>query len=171
MRRISIKAVLISNAVQLSMTVLMIFVSAFAILGVAWGLAHYPADIDPITEELKASSLVVLSIGLISVVPSSLTAGYVAGRIAGGCRPVLHGAFSSSVWFFILTWIALKASDTLPGGDTDREPAMPAVLTGLLFLGFWGAPLLGALGGFIAQPRGRPPGAQAPNTSTCVSRW
>jgi hypothetical protein len=89
MRPSSIKALLISNAVQFGMVLAIFFAAALAASSVAWGLAGFPADIDPITNELKASSLFWSSVASISVVSSSFTAGYVAGRIAGR-RPVLH---------------------------------------------------------------------------------
>jgi hypothetical protein len=77
MHPISIKAVVVSNAVQLGMVLAIFTVAVLATLSVVWVLAGFPTD------ELKASSLFVTSTGAISVIPSSLTAGYVAGRIAG----------------------------------------------------------------------------------------
>jgi hypothetical protein len=164
MRPISIKAVLISNAVQLGMTLAILFVGVLATVGVAWGLAGFPADIDPITNELKASSLFVPSIGSLSVIPSSLTAGYVAGRI-GGRHPVLHGALSSGAWFLILILLGGTLSDAPPHGGPDRGPLMPALLSGVVF---FGTPLLGALGGFIARQMGyrRDQSAIAPSQYT-----
>jgi hypothetical protein len=149
MRPSSIKALLISNAVQFGMVLAIFFAAALAASSVAWGLAGFPADIDPIANELKASSLFWSSI---SVVSSSLTAGYVAGRIAGR-RPVLHGALSSCAWFVILISMALGASRSLgpPHGSPDWDPPMPNLLaTTLLF----GPPVFGALGGFISRRSG-----------------
>jgi hypothetical protein len=150
---ISIKAVLISNAVQFGMTLAIFFVAALATLGVAWRLSGFPADIDPITNEFRASSLLVSSIVSMSVVSSSLAAGYVAGRVAGH-RPVLHGALSSCAWFVILISIALgvRSSDEPPHGGPDAGPLMPALLGATLF---FGTPLFGALGGYIARQLGR----------------
>lgn len=150
MRPISIKAVLISNAVQLGMTLAIVFVAALATLSVAWGLTGFPADIQPIADQLKASSLFVSSIGSISVMPSALTAGYVAGRIAGH-RPVLHGALSSCAWFLILILLGGTPSHEPPHGGPDPAPLMPALLGAILF---FGTPLLGALGGLIARQMG-----------------
>jgi hypothetical protein len=150
---ISIKAVLISNAVQFGMTVAIFFIAALVTLGVAWGIAGFPADIDPITDEFRASSLLVSSIFSISVVSSSLAAGYVAGRVAGH-RPVLHGALSSCAWFVILISIGLgvRSSGEPPHGGPDGGPLMPALLGATLF---FGTPLFGALGGYIARQMGR----------------
>jgi hypothetical protein len=152
MHPISMKAVLISNGVQLGMALAILVVAALATLGVAWALAGLPADIKPLADELKASSLFVSSIGSISVMPSSLTAGYVAGRIAGQ-RPVLHGALSSCAWFILLICIALGGtpSDEPPHGGPGAGPLMPALLSTMLF---FGTPLLGALGGYIARQMG-----------------
>ncbi len=117
---ISIKAVLISNAVQFGITVAIFFIAALVTLCVAWGIAGFPADIDPITDEFRASSLLVPSIFSISVVSSSLAAGYVAGRVAGH-RPILHGALSSCAWFVILISIGIgvRSSGEPPHGGPD----------------------------------------------------
>jgi hypothetical protein len=152
MRPSSIKAVLISNAVQFGMTVAIFFIAALVTMGVAWGIAGFPADIDPITDEFRASSLLVSSIFSISVVSSSLAAGYVAGRVAGH-RPVLHGALSSCAWFVILISIGhgVRPSGEPPHGRPDGGPLMPALLSATLF---FGTPLFGALGGYIARQMG-----------------
>jgi hypothetical protein len=149
MRPSSFKVLLISNAVQFGMTLAMLFATALLALIVAWGLAGFPSDVDPLTKDLKASSLLWSSILTISVVLSSLTAGYVAGRIAER-RPVLHGALSSCAWFVILISLALGPSDQPHGGDPNAIP-IPALLGTLLF---FGTPLFGALGGFIARHMG-----------------
>jgi len=101
---------------------------------------------------LKTSSLFVALIGVISVMPSSLTAGYVAGRVAGR-RAVLHGALSGCAWFVILIIILLcgTTSDAPPSGRPGVDPLLPALLGSILF---FGTPLLGALGGFIARQVG-----------------
>jgi hypothetical protein len=153
MHAISIKAVLISNTVQLGMAFAVFLVAVFAALGVARGLAGLPADIKPLGDELRASSLFISSIGAISIMPSSLTAGYVAGRIAGR-RPVLHGALSSCAWFILIVCIALGGtpSHQRPPGGPGAGPLMPAALDAMLF---FGTPLLGALGGYIARQMGR----------------
>jgi hypothetical protein len=44
MHPISIKAMLISDAVQFGMTLAMFFAAASATVGVAWGLAGFPAE-------------------------------------------------------------------------------------------------------------------------------
>jgi hypothetical protein len=152
MRPISIKTVLISNTVQLGMALAIFLVAIFASLGVAWSLAGFPADIKPLGDELKASSLFMSSIASISIMPSSLSAGYVAGRIAGH-RPILHGALSSCAWFILLIWIALGGmpSHEPRHSDPGAGPLMPALLDTMLF---FGTPLLGALGGYIARQSG-----------------
>jgi hypothetical protein len=146
MHPISIKAVLISNAVQLGMTLVVLFVAAISTLSIAWGFAGFPADIDPIASALKASPLFVSLIGTISVLPSSLTAGYVASRVARE-RHVLHGVLSSGLWIILLVCIAL--GDTSSGhsshGGTDAGSAL------LGFVVCLGTPLFGALGGFIGK--------------------
>jgi hypothetical protein len=152
MHPISIKAVLISNAVHLGMVFAIFIVAALAILGVALGLAGFPVDIKPITHELRGSPLFVSSMASISIMPSSLTAGYVAGRIAGR-RRILHGALSSCAWIILLIWIALGGtpSHEPPHCGPGAGPLMPPLLSTFLF---FGTPLLGALGGFIARQMG-----------------
>jgi hypothetical protein len=135
MHPISIKAVVVSNAVQLGMVLAVLIVAVLATLTVAWVLAGFPTDIGPITDEFKASSLLVSSTGAISVMSSSLTAGYVAGRIAGR-RPVLHGALSSCAWFILLMCIALGGtrSHEPAHGGAGAGPLVPALLGAMLFL-------------------------------------
>ncbi|MGA7804294.1 hypothetical protein [Bradyrhizobium sp.] len=148
MRSISIWAVLISNAGQLGMALAILVVTALSTLGVMWALAGLPPDIDPITDQLKASSAFVSLIASLSIVTSSLAAGYVAGRIAGR-RPVLHGALSGCAGFILLICFALggSPSDQARHGGPGAGPPMPALLSASLFLG---TPLLGAFGGLVA---------------------
>jgi hypothetical protein len=150
MRPISIKAVLVSNAVQLGMALVILLMAILATLTVAWGLAGFPADIKPITDELREAPLFALSMGAVSVLPSSLTSGYVASRIAGD-RPILHGALSSGLWIFLLICIGLGGtpSGRSPHGNPDVISLMLAPVM------FFGPPLFGALGGFIGRYRPR----------------
>jgi hypothetical protein len=101
MRQVSIIALLIANAVQLGMMFAIMAVVALAGLVGEWLWVGLPANIAPITEGLKASSFFMSLVGIISVVPASLTAGYLAGRMAHR-HPVLHGALSSAGWFIVL---------------------------------------------------------------------
>jgi len=167
MHPISIKAVAVSNAVQLAMVFAVFIVAVLATLSVVWVLAGLPTDIGPITDDLKASSLLVSSTGAISVIPSSLTAGYVAGRIAGR-RPVLHGALSSCAWFILLMCIALGGTPSReqPHGGSGAGLLVPALLGAMLF---FGTPLLGALGGYIARQTGR--GRDLPTTASQYTEW
>lgn len=148
MHPISIKAVLVSNAVQLGMSLVVFFVATMSTLAIAWGFAGFPADIDSIASELKGSSLFLLLIGTISVVPSSLTSGYVASRIAGE-RHMLHGVLSSSLWIIVLVCIPLGGTSS--GHSSDRGPDAGSALLGFVML--LGAPLFGALGGLIGRYR------------------
>jgi hypothetical protein len=152
MRSISIWAILVSNAAQLGMALAILVVAALSTLGVTWALAGLPPDIGPIADQLKASSAFVSSIASISIVLSSLTAGYVAGRIAGR-RPVIHGALSSCAGFILLLCFALggSPSDQTRQGSPGGGPLMPALLSASLFLG---TPLLGAFGGLVAEQTG-----------------
>ena len=152
MRPISIKAVLISNMVQLGVALAICIVASLVALGVACSLAGFPDDIKPITDQLKSSSLFVSLVTSISVLPSSLIAGYVAGRIAGR-GPVLHGALSACAWFILLILVILAGapSDKPPHVGPGAAPLMSALLGTILF---FGVPLLGGLGGYIAQQMG-----------------
>jgi uncharacterized membrane protein len=147
---ISIKALLISNAVQVAMFLAICIVAALGTLAVAWGLAGFPADIKPLTGELKGWSVFMRLLGAVSVMPSSVAAGYVAGRLARR-RPALHGALSSCAWFVLLILVVLagppshEPPHTGPGGGSP----MPAVVGMMVY--FFGPPLLGALGGLFAR--------------------
>jgi hypothetical protein len=149
MRQVSIIALLIANAVQLGMMFATMAVVALAGLVGAWLWVGLPANIAPTTEGLKASSFFMSLVGIISVVPASLAAGYVAGRIAQR-RPVLHGVLSSAGWFIILLIFILL------GGPSSHQPPHPGTGNGAstvpVFLGmilFFGPPLFGALGSMI----------------------
>lgn len=148
MHPISIKAVLVSNAVQLGVTLVVFFVATISALGIAWGFAGFPADIDPIASELKASSLFLSLISTISVLPSSLASGYVASRIAGE-RHVLHGALSNGLWIVLLVCIALGGTSS--GHSSHSNPDAGSAL--ISFVVFLGAPLFGALGGLMGRYR------------------
>jgi putative membrane protein (TIGR04086 family) len=106
MRPISLRAMLVANAVQTAAAFVIFVTACLAALGIAWCLAGFPADIDPITHQLKTSSLFLSALTTITVLPSSLIGGYVAGRIAGS-RPVLHGALSGVLWIILLICVAL----------------------------------------------------------------
>ncbi|MBU6457235.1 MAG: hypothetical protein KGL35_23335 [Bradyrhizobium sp.] len=148
MHPISIKAVLVSNAVQLGMALAILLIAILATLTFTWGLAGFPADVKPIADELGEAPLFALAMGAVSVLPSSLTSGYVASRLAGD-RLILHGALSSGIWIFLLICIGFGGtpSDRSPHGNPDVVSPM------LVLVVFFGPPLFGALGGFIGRYR------------------
>jgi hypothetical protein len=157
MCQISTRAVIVSNLVQLSSTLGLIVLAALAILAAAWAWAGFPEDIKPITAGLKSSSLLVPLLGAISIIPSSLLAGYVAGRIARR-RPMLHGALSSCAWLLLLILIILFGMPTEypPHGGPPAAPHAGSSIGSfvLALLGTTisiGTPLLGAVGGLIAR--------------------
>ena len=120
MRSISIKALLISNLVQLVMAAVICWFS----LGVVWDM------------DVRLLPLVFA----VTIIPPSVVAGYVAGRVAGRSH-VLNGILSSSAW--TLFWIYLEAGGTVSRvGFVGSLPYMTAPL---------GAPLLGAVGGLVAR--------------------
>jgi hypothetical protein len=160
MRQISISAVIVSNLVQLGSTLSLIVLAALATLATAWTWAGFPEEIKPITEGLKSSSLLVPLIGAISIIPSSILAGYVAGRMARR-RPILHGALSSCAWLLLLILIILFGIPTEHpphGGPPAASHAGSSIGSFLLaLLGTTisiGTPLLGALGGLIVYQGG-----------------
>jgi hypothetical protein len=125
MRPISIKAFLISNLVQFVMAVAIFW---FA-LNAAWDMKK---------------PLALPLIFAVTIIPPSVIAGYVAGRIAARSH-VLNGILSSSAW--TLFWIYLELDSTVryhqaPVGVVWPLPYMMALL---------GAPLLGAVGGLVAR--------------------
>jgi hypothetical protein len=157
MRQISIRTLIISNLVQLGAVLSLIVIAALATLTAAWVWAGFPDDIKPITGELKSSSLFVLLTGAISVIPSSVGAGYLAGRIARH-RPILHGALSSCAWLLLLILIILfgiPAEHPSHGGPPAALHVGSSIGSFLMaLLGTTisvGTPLLGALGGMIIR--------------------
>jgi hypothetical protein len=169
MHQISIRALIVSNLVQLGSTLGLIVFAALATLATAWAWAGFPEDINLVTEGLKSSSLLVPLIGAISIIPSSVLAGYVAGRIAHR-RPILHGALSTCAWILLLILIILLGPPTGPpphDGDP-RASAQAGVSVGsflavlLATMISIGTPLPGALGGLIAHQRD--PSARQPET-------
>jgi len=125
MRPISIKALLISNLVQFVMAIATFW---FA-LNAAWSME---------------ASVALPLVFAVTIIPPSVIAGYVAGRIAARSH-VLNGILSSSVW--TLFWIYLELGGTVryyqaPVGVVWSLPYMMALL---------GAPLLGAVGGLVAR--------------------
>lgn len=155
MTLISIRAVIVSNLIQLALAFGLIVLAALMILAAAWIWAGFPADIKPITTGLESSSLLVPLIGAVSVIPSCVMAGYVAGRMAHH-RPILHGALSSCAWLLLLVLIILFGMPTEHpphGGPPPGSDAAISIGSFLFtFLGTMvsiGTPLLGALGGMI----------------------
>jgi hypothetical protein len=120
MQSISIKALLISNLVQLVMAVVICWFS----LGVAWDM------------DVRLLPLIFA----VTIIPPSVIAGYVAGRVAARSH-VLNGILSSSAW--TLFWIYLESGGTvLRVSFVASLPYMTAS---------FGAPLLGAVGGLVAR--------------------
>ena len=152
---ISTRTVIVSNLIQLALAFGLIVLAALMILAAAWIWAGFPTDIKPITTGLESSSLLVPLIGAVSVIPSSVMAGYVAGRMAHH-RPILHGALSSCAWLLLLVLIILFGIPTEHPPHAGPPPASYAAISiGSFLFAFLGTmvsigtPLLGALGGMI----------------------
>jgi hypothetical protein len=151
--QISIKAFVISNFAWLAMALTIFVLLALVVLLIACVMAGLPADIKPIADELKTSSLFVSLISALAIIPASVAAGYLAGRIARR-GPALNGALSTFAWIAILIYVAL-------GGGPSNEPphagpdAGSSVAALLQLIQVPGAPVLGALGGLLARRRRR----------------
>jgi hypothetical protein len=173
MRQVSIIALLIANAVQLGMMFAIMALVALAGLVGDWLWVGLPANIAPITEGLKASSFFMSLVGIISVVPASLTAGYLAGRMAHR-HPVLHGALSSAGWFIVLLVFILlggPSSNQPPHAGTGNGNGASSVPVLLGMILFFGPPLFGAVGGMISQSIGQGRGGTRVASATPADRF
>lgn len=160
MEQISIRAIIVSNLVQLILVISITILVALGALAAGWIWAGFPEDIKPITQTLKSSSLFISSVGALSVTPASMFSGYLAGRMAHQ-RPVLHGALSACAWILLLILIILLGPPTEHSPYDGGPPTSPqagapvgsflAALLGTMIS--IGTPLLGALGGLIADQR------------------
>jgi hypothetical protein len=157
MEQISIRAVIVSNLVHLGLIFSLVLLASMAVLATGWIWAGFPEGIKPVTEGLRSSSLLIPLIQAVSVIPASVLAGYLAGRMAH-CRPVLHGALSTCAWILLLILIILSGP---PMGHPPHGGPPPASQAGFTIASFLlamlgttisiGTPLLGTLGGVIAQ--------------------
>lgn len=135
----SAKAFVISNMIHFVLSMLIVAASAFVIIA-----ARVP--VPPPARGVISQGGVAILVSCLSIVPSSLIAGFVAGRIAE-YRPVLHGALSSSV-FLIQELYALFHSAHVgwPPRTLGSILSVVSVFAALLF---------GALGGYGAAQRSR----------------
>lgn len=139
MLRIStVKAFVISNMIHFVLATVIVAASAFAIIALR-------VPIPPPARGVIPLGGVAIFMSCLSIVPSSLIAGFVAGRIAE-YRPVLHGALSSSV-FLIQELYALFHSASV--GWPPRT--LSSIL--LSITSVFAALLFGALGGYGAARR------------------
>ncbi|MGX4802324.1 hypothetical protein [Bradyrhizobium guangdongense] len=131
----SVRAVIISNIVQFVLSMVIVTASAFVIVAL-----RVPAPL-PARGVIPLGGIAML-MSCLSIVPSSLIAGFVAGRIAE-YRPVVHGALSTSI-FLIQELYALFHSAFI---------GVPPRMLGSILLGIvsiFAALLFGALGGYGA---------------------
>jgi hypothetical protein len=86
----SFKAFVISNLIHFVLSIVIGGAAAFLIIALR-------VPISPPARGVMPLGAAAILIACLSVIPSSLIAGFVAGRIAE-YRPVLHGALSSSIF-------------------------------------------------------------------------
>lgn len=132
----SVKAFVISNIIHFVLSMVIVAASAFVIIALRVPIP--PRGVMPMGG-------VAILMSCLSIVPSSLIAGFVAGRIAE-YRPVLHGVLSSSV-LLIQELYALFHSASV--GWPPRTPGS----TLLSIISVFAALLFGALGGYGAAQR------------------
>jgi len=159
MEQISIRAVIISNLVQLGLIFSLAFVVSMGSLAAGWAWAGFPDDIKPVIAGLRSSPLFIPLLQAVTVIPASVFAGHLARRIARS-RPLLHGALSCCAWILVLILIAMYGPS---GGHTPHggPPAPPqagfsigSFLSSLLGTAISiGTPLLGVLGAVIGHQR------------------
>jgi hypothetical protein len=135
----SFKAFVISNLLQfvLSMTI------GIAATFVLW--RHTGGQ--PLTRaDMRTFDIIAVLPTCLSVMLSSLIAGFIAGRIAE-YRPVLHGALSGCFWFVQTLYAALHTAFL-------RVPSSALFPTSLSIAVAFAALLFGALGGYGAARMG-----------------
>lgn len=138
LRTSSVKALVISNVLYLVMHMVIVTASAFVMVALR-------VPMPPLAKGAIPLNGVVILIACLSIIPSSLIAGFVAGRIAE-YRPVLHGALSSSV-LLIQELYALFHSAYV------GWPPRTVGWTLVSIISIFAALLFGALGGYGATQR------------------
>jgi hypothetical protein len=176
MEQISIRAVIISNLVQLGLVISIVFFASMTALAAGWIWAGFPEDIKPIIAALKSSSLLIPLLQAVSVIPASVLAGYLAGRMAYR-RPILHGALSVCAWILLLILIVLFGPPTGhpphgdPPGASQAGFSIGSFLLALLGTTISiGTPLLGVLGGAIAHQESPAPRRLDSRKETMISQ-
>ncbi len=139
LRTSSFKAFVISNIINLVLSMLIAAASAFAIIALR-------VPLPPPATGLMPVGVAAILLSCLSVIPSSLIAGFVAGRIAE-FRPVLHGALSSSILLIQELYAVLHSA------FVGWPPHTLGSTLSSIILGF-AAVLFGALGGYGAAQRG-----------------
>lgn len=134
----SFKAFAISNLIQFVLSIVIGGAAAFLIVALR-------VPIPPPARGVMPLGSAAILMACLSVIPSSLIAGFVAGRIAE-YRPVLHGALSSSI-FLIQELYALLHSAFV--GWPSRT--LGSTLLNIILV--FAAVLFGALGGHGAAQR------------------
>ena len=141
MRGISIKAILIANVAAMAIAVLAIVLGTLMTVVIALFESNDVATLPQTFKELFGS----FTIGLATAagISAALGAGYTAGRIAKR-RFLPHGLLAAAA----LTLAGLVYSFFFP--DSPSDPEMPAGLNTILTMA---SPVLGILGGHLAQMR------------------
>ena len=138
LRTSSFKAFVISNIINLLLSMLIVTASAYVMIALR-------VPIPPPARGVMPLGGVTILMACLSVILSSLISGFVAGRIAE-YRPVLHGALSASI-FLISELYALFHSAFV------GWPPHTLGSTLLSIISAFAALLFGALGGYGAAQR------------------
>lgn len=134
----SVNAFVISNIIQFVLSMVIVGASAFVIIALR-------VPIPPPARGVIPMGGVAILMSCLSIVPSSLIAGFVAGRIAE-YRPVLHGALSSSV-------LLMRDVYALFHSASVGWPPRTLGSSLLSIISVFAALLFGALGGYGAAQR------------------
>lgn len=134
----SVKAFVISNIIHFVLSMVIVAASAFVIIALR-------VPIPPPARGVIPMGGVAILMSCLSIVPSSLIAGFVAGRIAE-YRPVLHGVLSSSVLLIQELYALLHSASV-------GWPPRTLGSTLLSIISVFAALLFGAVGGYGAAQR------------------
>ena len=156
MRKISIKAFIVSNAASIGLFGLLLIALTFVSLVLEFGHLHAiaaaqstKATADATIQSFRSSAAPAM-LAAVSLVVAHLGAGYIGGLLASDARPI-NGALSSTFFLCVQVYTALFGFPfTLLGLHEDHyvHISVPEPIDAILS---WGGPLFGLAGGYLAS--------------------
>jgi hypothetical protein len=144
MRGISIKAILIALVSAFAVAILAIVLGMLVAVAIAMVSSDDVATVPWKFNELTKSWIFSRGLIVFSASSSAVGAGYIAGRIAKG-RFLSHGLLAATAWTLAGTAYSFFFSSP-DDSASERSAALNLILT-------FGTPILGILGGYLAEMR------------------